>query len=44
MNIAFFLGSYPGIGGTETVTNMLAECLVESGGGTERQRYRMETW
>ena len=32
MNIAFFLGSYPGIGGTETVTNMLAEWLVESGG------------
>ena len=33
MNIAFFLFTYPGIGGTETVSNLLAEWFTKKGGG-----------
>ena len=31
MNIAFFLFTYPGIGGTETVSNLLAEWFTKKG-------------
>lgn len=42
MNIAFFLFSYPGIGGTETVSNLLAEWFTKKGG--ELLRDCVETW
>lgn len=32
MNIAFFLHTYPGIGGTETVSNTLLAWLTQGGG------------
>lgn len=33
MNICFLHHTYPGIGGTETVTNLLADCFIEKGFG-----------
>lgn len=43
MNIAFFLFTYPGIGGTETVSNLLAEWFTKKRGG-ELLRDCVETW